>query len=115
MVQFRQAGLGREVRVYARYRPTLQRARMAQGTEKRKIADGDTPDAADQGGEGNEGEGPAQGEQASGDAPALQRSDSATDDDSDREAVERGDADDVGSRAEEVQRAERREREAAEG
>ena len=89
---------------------------MAKGTEKRKIADGDTPGADDQGGEGNEGEGPAQGEQAAGDAPApIHRSDSATEDDSDLEAVERGDADDVGSRAEEVQRAERREREAAEG
>ena len=89
---------------------------MAKGFEKRKVAESDTPGADDQGGEGNEGEGPAQGEQASGDAPApLHRSHSATEDASDLEAVERGDADDVGSRAEEVRRAERREREAAEG
>jgi hypothetical protein len=89
---------------------------MAKGFEKRKIADGDTPDAGDQGGEGNEGEGPAQGDRASGDARApVNRVGNATEDDSDLEAVERGDADDVGSRAEEVRRAERREREAAEG
>jgi hypothetical protein len=69
---------------------------MAKGTEKRKIADGDTPDAADQGGEGNEGEGPAQGEQASGDAPApIHGLDSATEADSDLEAVERGAANEI--------------------
>ena len=89
---------------------------MAKGTENRKNPEGDTPDAADQGGEGNEGEGPAQGDQASADAPApVNRAVNATEDDSDLDAVERGDADDVGSRAEEVQRADRREREAAEG
>jgi hypothetical protein len=89
---------------------------MAEGFEKRKVTESDTPDAADQGGEGNEGEGPAQGDLASGDARAsVNRAGNTTEDDSDLEAVERGDADDVGSRAEEVQRAERREREAAEG
>lgn len=83
---------------------------MAEDTEKREGA------AADQGGEGNEGEGPARGDKASDDAPAPSNpAEKETRDDSDVEAVERGDADDVGTREEEVQRAERREREAGEG
>jgi hypothetical protein len=88
---------------------------VAKGHREPQNPEGDTPDAADQG-EGNEGEGPAQGDQASVDAPApVNGAVNATEDDSDLDAVERGDADDVGSRAEEVQRADRREREAAEG
>jgi hypothetical protein len=89
---------------------------MAEGTEKRKGVAGDSPGAGDQGGEGNEGEGPARGDQPSDDNPAPSNpADEGTRDDSDVEAVERGDADDVGTREEEVQRAERREREAGEG
>ena len=72
-------------------------------------------DAADQGGEGNEGEGPDQREQAA-DAPApTHHADDGPAEDFDVEEVERGDADAVGTPAEEVQRAERREREAGEG
>jgi hypothetical protein len=73
-------------------------------------------DTADQGGEGNEGEGPAQGEPAADDAPTpTHPAEDGPAEDSDVEDVERGHADDVGTRAEEVQRAERREREAGEG
>lgn len=89
---------------------------MTEGTEKRHGEAGDSPGAADQGGEGNEGEGPTGGEQSSDDAPPPSNpAEDATKDDSDVEAVERGDADDVGTRAEEVQRAEQRERDANEG
>jgi hypothetical protein len=89
---------------------------VSDDTDKRKGAAGDSPHAGDQGGEGNEGEGPTREQQPSDDAPAPSNpADAATQDDSDVEAVERGDADDVGTRAEEVKRAEQRERHAGEG
>ena len=97
-------------------RPRRKENDVAENDETRKAGVGDTPPAGNQGGEGNEGEGPAQGEQRLDDAPARSHgAGDATEDDSDVEAVERGDAEDVGSRAEEVERAERREREAGEG
>ena len=89
---------------------------MSEDAERREGGPDDSPGAPDQGGEGNEGEGPAQGEQATDGSPTPDNpADEATSDDTDVAAVERGEGEDVGSPAEEVERAAEREEEAAEG